>query len=401
MRKLTLDDVRPEGQRVLVRVDFNVPMKDGEITDDSRIVASLPTLERLVRDRARIILMSHLGRPKGAVDPKYTLEPVARRLAKLMDREVRFIDECVGALALHASETLKDGDVLLLENLRFHSEEEANDPIFSRQLAQLGNLYVNDAFGTAHRAHASTVGVTKFFQQAVAGPLMEKELKYLSLALERPEHPYVAVLGGAKISGKIDVIRNLLERVDGILVGGAMVYTFYKARGTPVGESLVEPDRREMAAATLQAAGEAGVELCLPVDSIVSTAADGSEEAKATDGADIPLGSMGVDLGPKTIALFERKIAEARTVVWNGPMGIFEVPAFAKGTLAIATAVAEATQRGATTVIGGGDSVAAINRLGFEDGDFSHVSTGGGAFLEFLEGKELPGVAALTDKNVS
>ena len=401
MRKLTLDDVRPEGQRVLVRVDFNVPMKDGEITDDSRIVASLPTLERLVRDRARIILMSHLGRPKGAVDPKYTLEPVARRLAKLMDREVRFIDECVGTLALHASETLKDGDILLLENLRFHSEEEANDPIFSRQLAQLGNLYVNDAFGTAHRAHASTVGVTKFFQQAVAGPLMEKELKYLSLALERPEHPYVAVLGGAKISGKIDVIRNLLERVDGILVGGAMVYTFYKARGTPVGESLVEPDRREMAAATLQAADEAGVELCLPVDSIVSTAADGSEEAKATDGADIPAACMGVDLGPKTIALFERKIAEARTVVWNGPMGIFEVPAFAKGTLAIATAVAEATKRGATTVIGGGDSVAAINRLGFEDRDFSHVSTGGGAFLEFLEGKELPGVAALTDKNLS
>jgi 3-phosphoglycerate kinase len=398
MGKLTLDDLRPGGQRVLVRVDFNVPMKDGEITDDSRIVASLPTLQRLTRDRARVILMSHLGRPKGNVDPRYTLEPVARRLAKLMDREIRFIDECVGALALHASETLNDGDILLLENLRFHSEEEANDPIFSRQLAQLGNLYVNDAFGSAHRAHASTVGVTKFFQQAAAGPLMEKELKYLSHALERPEHPYVAVLGGAKISGKIDVIRNLLERVDRILVGGAMVYTFYKARGTPVGESLVEPDRREMAAATLQAAEEASVELCLPVDSIISTAADGSEEVRATDGPDIPAGWMGVDLGPKTIGMFEQKLADARTVVWNGPMGIFEVPAFAKGTQAVARAVAAATKRGATTLVGGGDSVAAINRLGFEDRDFSHVSTGGGAFLEFLEGKELPGVAALTDK---
>jgi phosphoglycerate kinase len=398
MGKLTLDDLRPEGQRVLVRVDFNVPMKDGEITDDSRIVASLPTLERLTRARARVILMSHLGRPKGNIDPRYSLEPVARRLARLMDREIRFIDECVGALALHASETLEDGEILLLENLRFHSEEEANDPIFSRQLAQLGNLYVNDAFGTAHRAHASTVGVTKFFQQAAAGPLMEKELKYLSHALERPLHPFVAVLGGAKISGKIDVIRNLLERVDRILVGGAMVYTFYKARGTSVGDSLVEPDRREMAAATLLAAEEADVELCLPVDSITSTAADGSEEVRATDGADIPAGWMGVDLGPKSIALFEQKLADARTVVWNGPMGIFEVPAFAKGTQAVAQAVAAATKRGATTLVGGGDSVAAINRLGFEDRDFSHVSTGGGAFLEFMEGKELPGVAALTDK---
>jgi phosphoglycerate kinase len=398
MQKLTLDDLRPEGKRVLMRVDFNVPMKDGEITDDSRIVASLPTLRRLSAGGARVILMSHLGRPKGTVDPRYTLEPVARRLARLMDREIRFIDECVGGLALEASETLKDAEILLLENLRFHSEEEANDPVFSRQLAQLGNLYVNDAFGTAHRAHASTVGVTKYFQQAAAGPLMEKELKYLSLALEHPEHPFVAVLGGAKISGKIDVIRNLLERVDRILVGGAMVYTFYKARGTPVGESLVEPDRREMAAATLQAAAEAGVELCLPVDSIVSTAADGSEEARATPGPDVPVGWMGVDLGPKTIALFEQRLADARTVVWNGPMGIFEVPAFAKGTLGVAKVIAAITQSGATTLVGGGDSVAAIHRLGFEEGDFSHVSTGGGAFLEFLEGKELPGVAALTDK---
>jgi phosphoglycerate kinase len=398
MRKLTLDDLRPGGQRVLVRVDFNVPMKGGEITDDSRIVASLPTLERLTREGARVILMSHLGRPKGAADPKYTLEPVARRLARLMDREIRFIDECVGVLALEASETLKDGEILLLENLRFHSEEEANDPIFSRQLAQLGNLYLNDAFGTAHRAHASTVGVTKFFQQAAAGPLMEKELRYLGLALERPEHPFVAVLGGAKISGKIDVIRNLLDKVDRILVGGAMVYTFYKAEGTAVGESLVEADRREMAAATLQAAADAKVELCLPMDSIVSTAADGSEEARATPGPDIPPGTMGVDLGPKTIAWFEKKLEDARTVVWNGPMGIFEVPEFGKGTLAVARAIAQAGRRGATTIVGGGDSVAALNRLEFSEGDFSHVSTGGGAFLEFLEGKELPGVAALTDR---
>jgi len=379
-------------------VDFNVPMKDGEITDDSRIVASLPTLERLIRGGARVILISHLGRPKGAVDPRYTLEPVARRLAQLMEREVKFIDECVGALALDASETLRDGEILLLENLRFHSEEEANDPTFSRQLAQLGNLYVNDAFGSAHRAHASTVGVTRYFQQAAAGPLMEKELHYLDLALTGAERPFVVVLGGAKISGKIDVIRNLLDKVDRILVGGAMVYTFYKAQGTPVGESLVEPDRRELAAATLEAAQEAGVELCLPVDSIVSTAADGSEEARATSGPDIPAGSMGVDLGPKSMALFESKLADARTVVWNGPMGIFEISAFAQGTHAMARAVAAATRRGATTVVGGGDSVAALNRLGLSDKDFSHVSTGGGAFLEFLEGKELPGVAALTDR---
>ena len=398
MPKLTLDDLRPESQRVLVRVDFNVPMKDGEITDDSRIVAALPTLERLTRDRARVILMSHLGRPKGAADPRYTLEPVARRLARLLDREIKFVDECVGALALDASESLRDGEILLLENLRFHSEEEANDPTFSRQLAQLGNLYVNDAFGSAHRAHASTVGVTRYFQQAAAGPLMEKELKYLSLALERADRPFVAVLGGAKISGKIDVIKNLLDKVDRILVGGAMVYTFYKAQGTTVGESLIEPDRRELAAATLEAAEEAGVELVLPVDSIVSTAADGSEDARATTGPDIAVGSMGVDLGPRSIALFESKIADARTVVWNGPMGIFEVPAFAKGTEAIARSVAAATHRGATTIVGGGDSVAAINRLGFSDEDFSHVSTGGGAFLEFLEGKELPGVAALTER---
>jgi phosphoglycerate kinase len=398
MPKLTLDDVRTGGKRVLVRVDFNVPMKDGQITDDSRISASLPTLERLVGEGARTVLMSHLGRPKGGPDPKYSLEPVARRLAQLMERDIHFVDECVGGLALEAGESLQDGQILLLENLRFHSEEEANDPGFSRQLAQLGNLYVNDAFGTAHRAHASTVGVTRYFQQAVAGPLLEKELTYLQMALEGAKRPFTVVLGGAKISGKIDVIRNLLDKTDRILVGGGMIYTFYKAQGTPVGESLVEADRRELAEATLRAAREAGVELVLPLDSVVSTAADGSEPSRPTEGPAIPDGMIGVDIGPRTVRLFREKLAGSNTVVWNGPVGIFEVPAFAVGTREIALAMAEATRRGATTIVGGGDSVAAIHRLGLAERDFSHVSTGGGAFLEFLEGKELPGVAALTDR---
>jgi len=398
MSKLTLDDVRTGGKRVLVRVDFNVPMKDGQITDDARIVASLPTLGRLVAEGARTVLMSHLGRPKGGPDAKYTLEPVARRLAQLLDQDIHFVDECVGSLALEAGESLQDGQILLLENLRFHSEEEANDPGFSRQLAQLGNLYVNDAFGTAHRAHASTVGVTRYFQQAVAGPLLEKELTYLQAALLGANRPFTVVLGGAKISGKIDVIRNLLGKVDRILVGGGMIYTFYKAQGTPVGESLVEADRREMAEETLRAAAEAGVELVLPLDSVVSTAADGSEPSRPTEGPDIPDGMMGVDIGPRTLRLFREKLADSRTVVWNGPVGIFEVPAFAAGTREIALAIAEATRRGATTIVGGGDSVAAIHRLGLTERDFSHVSTGGGAFLEFLEGKDLPGVAALTER---
>ncbi len=398
MNKLTLDDLKTAGKRVLVRVDYNVPVKDGEIGDDTRIAASLPTLKRLIGDGARVILMSHLGRPKGAPDSRYSLEPVARRLAKLLGQEIHFVNDCVGAKALESSEKLKNGQVLLLENLRFHPEEEADDPGFAKQLAELGDLYVNDAFGAAHRAHASTEGVTRYFKQAAAGLLMEAELRYLTRALVDPARPFVTILGGAKISGKVDVLNHLLDKVDRILIGGGMTYTFYRAQGRSVGDSLVESDRVEMAGEVMAAAKQASVDLVLPVDSVISAAADGSEPARNTDGPDIPAGTMGVDIGPATVKLFREKLSDARTVVWNGPLGIFEVPEFADGTLEIARAVAEVTRRGGTTVVGGGDSVAAIGRLGLDKDAYSHVSTGGGAFLEFLEGKELPGVAALTEK---
>ncbi len=398
MNKLSVRDLDVGGKRVLVRVDYNVPIKEGEIADDSRVVASLPTVRDLVDRGARVVLMSHLGRPKGQADPKYSLEPVARRLAKLLGREIHFVNDCVGSKALEASEKLEDGQVLLLENLRFHPEEEANDSSFSQQLAQLGDLYVNDAFGAAHRAHASTEGVTKYFKQAAAGLLMEAELGYLDRALARPERPFVAILGGAKISGKIDVLNHLMDKVDRILIGGGMTYTFYMAQGHEVGDSLVESDRIELAGRVLKEADKAGVEVVLPVDSVVSAAADGSETSRVSDGPDIPAGTMGVDIGPRTVELFEGKLSDARTVVWNGPLGIFEVPAFAAGTEAVARAVAGVHARGGIAVVGGGDSVAAIARLGLDKASYSHVSTGGGAFLEFMEGKELPGVAALTEK---
>jgi len=399
MNKLTLADLEVGGKRVLVRVDFNVPMKDGEITDDSRIAAFLPTLERLTAGGARVVLMSHLGRPRGGPEPQFSLEPVARRLAALSGREIRFAEDCVGTGPVEESEGLEDGQVLLLENLRFHKEEVENDPAFSRQLAQHGDLYVDDAFGAAHRAHASTVGVAALFRQAAAGLLMEAELTYLDRLVQSPKRPYVAVLGGAKISGKMDVLLHLLGKVDRILVGGAMTYTFFEAMGHSVGSSLIERDRVDMAEEVLQRAKKAQVDLVLPVDSLVSTAADGSEPSRASEGIDIPEGMIGVDIGPRTRELFRERVADARTVVWNGPMGIFEVPVFQAGTRAVAEAVAAETGRGATTVVGGGDSVAALNRLGIDKASFSHVSTGGGAFLEFLEGKELPGVAALTDRS--
>lgn len=401
MNKFTLDDLEPAGKRVLVRVDYNVPMRDGEITDDSRLAASIPTVRRLMEAGAKVVLMSHLGRPKGKLDPAYTLAPVAQRLAKLLGQEVHFADDCVGSGPLEASEELEPGQVLLLENLRFHPEEETSDPAFCKQLAQLGDLYVNDAFGAAHREHASTAGVARFFPQAAAGPLLERELRYLSRALENPDRPYVAILGGAKVSGKIDVLQNLMPRVDTILIGGGMIYTFYRAQGIEIGDSLVESDREEMARELLAESEKAGSKLVLPVDSVVSGAADGSEPAEVTAGEAIPAGMMGVDLGPRSVERMKRHLAEARTVVWNGPLGIFEVPAFARGTEAVAKEIGRATARGATTIVGGGDSVAAIHRLGLRNEDFSHVSTGGGAFLEFLEGKELPGVAALPDRKGS
>ena len=396
-RKKGLGDFDPAGRRVLVRVDFNVPVKDGVVRDDTRITASLPTIRNLIERRARVILMSHLGRPKGGPDPKASLKPVAARLEQLLGRPVQFANDCVGPDVERRVAGLKDGDVLLLENLRFHPEEEKNDPGFAKALAALGEAYVNDAFGTAHRAHASTEGVPKLLKPAVAGFLMETELRYLGEALEQPARPFVAILGGAKISGKIDVITALLGRVDRLLVGGAMMFTFFKSRGMPTGRSLVEDDRLDMARDVLAAAAKQRVEIVLPVDCVASTAPDGSAPARVTACDAIAADEMGVDIGPATIRLFGEKLADVKTAIWNGPMGIFEVPAFSSGTLAVARALADATGRGAVTVAGGGDSVAAIQQSGLAD-CFTHLSTGGGASLEFLEGKELPGVAALEDR---
>jgi phosphoglycerate kinase len=393
-RKKGVRDIDPAGRRVLVRVDFNVPVKDGEVTDDSRIVAALPTLRYLLQKGARLILMSHLGRPKGGPESKYSLAPVRTRLERLLRQPVVFTSDCIGPEAEAAAAALQDGEVLLLENLRFHPEEEKNDPAFAHQLAALGEIYVNDAFGTAHRAHASTEGVAHLLHPAVAGFLMQKELDYLGGALEAPARPFVAVLGGAKISGKIDVITALLSRVDRILIGGAMMFTFLRAQGGATGKSLVEEDRVEMAKSVLQQAAERGVELVLPVDCIASTAPDGTAPGRATPLAGLKPEEMGVDIGPETLALFAAKLRDAKTVLWNGPMGIFEVPAFAAGTIGVAKAMAEIGTRGAVTIVGGGDSVAAVQQADLAE-KFTHLSTGGGASLEFLEGKVLPGVAAL------
>lgn len=392
--KKGVEDLQPAGRRVLVRVDFNVPVKEGEVRDDTRIVAALPTIRHLLEKRARVVLMSHLGRPKGGPDAKYSLKPVAVRLERLLRQPVAFAPDCVGAEVEAMARALEDGQVLLLENLRFHAEEEANDAGFAKQLGALGEMYVNDAFGTAHRAHASTEGVTRFLRPAVAGFLMQKELDYLGKALESPQRPFVAVLGGAKISGKIDVITQLLGKVDRLLVGGAMMFTFLKAQGRPVGRSLVEDDRLELAKSVLEQAKARGVELALPVDCVASAAADGSAPGRVTALEGLGAEEMGVDVGPETVRLFAAKLQDAKTVLWNGPMGVFEVPAFAEGTLGVARAMAGLTGRGAVTIVGGGDSVAAIQQAGLAE-KFTHLSTGGGASLEFLEGKVLPGVAAL------
>jgi len=396
-RKKNVRDLDPAGRRVLVRVDFNVPLEGDKVTDDTRIVAALPTLRYLLEKRARLVLMSHLGRPDGKLNPKYSLRPVALRLERLLRQPVAFATDCVGPEAESMAAGLADGGVLLLENLRFHPEEERNDTGFAAQLAALGECYVNDAFGTAHRAHASTEAVAKLLKPAVAGFLMQRELDYLGRALARPERPFVAILGGAKISGKIDVIQALLGKVDRLLIGGAMMFTFLRAQGRPTGRSLVEEDRIGMARDVLAAAAARGVQLILPVDCVATTAADGTAPSWTVAVESVGADEMGVDIGARTLHEFSQALQDARTVLWNGPMGIFEVPAFSAGTRGVAEALAQAGARGAVTVVGGGDSVAALQQAGLTE-RITHVSTGGGASLEFLEGRVLPGVAALEDR---
>lgn len=398
MAKLTIDDLELAGKRVLVRVDFNVPLDEhGRITDDTRILKSLPTVRKILTEGGKAILMSHLGRPKGQVVESLRLRPVAERLGQLLGQEVKMAPDCISQGVRAMVETLGEGGCLLLENLRFHPEEEANDPDFSRELASLGDLYVNDAFGTAHRAHASTVGATRFFEQRAAGYLMARELEYLGRALEDPQKPFVALLGGAKISGKIELIHNLLDRVDTILIGGGMAFTFFKAQGLEVGDSLLEEDRIGLAGQTLQEAQRRGVELLLPVDCVVADRFAPDANIQVVKQTEIPSGWQALDIGPRTVKLFSSCLRGARTVLWNGPMGVFELEPFARGTEALARALAQVTEAGAVTIIGGGDSAAAVAKLGLKD-KMSHVSTGGGASLEFLSGKELPGVVALTDK---
>ena len=404
MAKLSIRDLSLAHKHVLVRVDFNVPLtEDGaEITDDTRIRETLATIQYAIEHKAKLILASHLGRPKGKPNPKYSLRPVVDRLRLLLDHtidekvNVAFSPDCVGEIAEEMSRQLESGQVLLLENLRFHPEEEANDPAFAKKLASLCEIYVNDAFGSAHRAHASTEGITHFVEQAAAGLLMEKELNFLGLALEKPERPFVAILGGAKVSDKIGVIDNLLGKVDAILIGGGMAYTFLRAKGQQTGKSLVEVDKIETAKLALAKAKERGVRFLLPVDHVLADrfAPDAATETFSGDQA-FPAEWMALDIGPRTVELFSAEIAAAQTIVWNGPMGVFELPAFAKGTTAIALAVA--ANIGAVTIVGGGDSVAAVRQSGVAD-QIKHISTGGGASLEFLEGKELPGVRALSDR---
>jgi phosphoglycerate kinase len=393
MAKKTVQDIEPTGKRVLVRVDFNVPIVEGKISDNTRLVASLPTLRYLTDKGAKVILCSHLGRPDGQPNPKYSLKPVAAALADLLGRPAAFAGECVGPEAEAAVAKLQPGEILLLENLRFHAEEEKNDPDFSKKLASLADIYVNDAFGTAHRAHASTVGVTKFLPSA-AGFLMGKELDFLGGALDNPKRPFVAILGGAKVVDKIPVIEHLLTKVDILLLGGGMAYTFLAAEGMEVGKSLLDKERIPLAKELLARAKSSNVTLTLPLDIVVTPELKEEAPRKVVDRSEIPADWMGADIGPDTVRLFTSHICKARTVVWNGPMGVFEIPPLAEGTLGIARAMADSH---ATTIMGGGDSAAAVQQMGLAE-RMTHISTGGGASLEFLEGKVLPGVAALQDK---
>jgi phosphoglycerate kinase len=397
MAKLSIRDLDVAGKRVFLRVDFNVPLEGDRVTDDTRIRESLPTIRLALSRGARLVLASHLGRPKGKRDPKYSLRPAALRLSELLGQPVAFAEDCIGPDAEAKSRALRDGELLVLENVRFYPEEEKNDPGFSEKLAALcDGLFVCDAFGSAHRAHASVVGITRFVSSAAAGLLMEKELQYLGKAVSNPERPFVAILGGAKVSDKIEVIENMMRLADCVLIGGAMAYTFLKADGLPVGRSLVEDDKLELARKLRADAQSRGFPLLLPVDHVLGEELKADTRTQACPVSATPENWMGLDIGPKTIETYKHKIAAARTIVWNGPMGVFEMPAFAHGTLAIARAVADATVAGATSIIGGGDSVAAVHQAGVAD-KISHISTGGGASLEFLGGRTLPGVAALSD----
>ncbi|MBC7082604.1 MAG: phosphoglycerate kinase [Firmicutes bacterium] len=394
MAKATIRDVDVKGKRVLVRVDFNVPMNaEREITDDTRIRAALPTIKYLIDHGAKVILASHLGRPKGKPADEFRMDPVARRLSELLGKPVRKLDECVGDKVKTEVAAMNDGDVVLLENLRFHAEEEANDEGFARALADLADLYVNDAFGTAHRAHASTAGVAKFLP-AVAGFLMEKEIEVMGKALADPERPFVAILGGAKVKDKVGVVRNLLDKVDTLMIGGGMAYTFLKAQGLEVGQSILEADKIDLARELMEKARARGVRFMLPSDVVVADRLAEDAKTRVVPVDQIPPDWQALDIGPETVAKFGKAIADAKTVVWNGPMGVFEMKPFAEGTRGIAKALAESK---ATTIVGGGDSAAALEEMGFAD-KVTHVSTGGGASLEFLEGRELPGVAVLKDK---
>jgi phosphoglycerate kinase len=394
VNKKTIEDINVKNKKVLVRVDFNVPLDENRnITDDTRIRAALPTIKYLLDQQAKVVLMSHLGRPKGQFKPEFSLRPAAQRLSELLGQEVIMAEDVIGESAQKAVAEMKDGDVVLLENLRFHKEETDNDPDFAKKLASFGEVYVNDAFGTAHRAHASTEGVAHYLP-AVAGYLIKKELDVMGKALSNPERPFVAILGGAKVSDKIGVIDNLIDKVDTLIIGGGMAYTFFKARGYEIGNSLLEADKVELAKSLEEKAKAKGVKFLLPVDNVVATEFKADAEHKVVASTEIPEGWQGLDIGPETRELYGQEIKNAKTVVWNGPMGVFEMPAFAEGTKAIAQYMSECE---GTTIIGGGDSAAAVEQMGFAD-KMTHISTGGGASLEFLEGKVLPGVAALNDK---
>ncbi|MBT8381416.1 MAG: phosphoglycerate kinase [Ignavibacteriaceae bacterium] len=397
MNKLSIDNTELKNKKILVRVDFNVPLDESlNVANDLRIVSSLPTIKKIIESGGKAILMSHLGRPKGERKPEFSLKPVAKRLSELLSKEVKLAPDCIGKATEKMVNEMNPGDVVLLENVRFHIQEEKNDEEFARQLALLGDVYVNDAFGSAHRAHASTEGVTKFIERCAAGYLMQKELEYLGTALATPKKAYCAILGGAKISGKIDVIQNLLDKVDTLIIGGGMAFTFFKAQGKEIGKSLLEEEKLDLAKELLEKLKSSAIKFLLPVDVVAADEFNNNSPSLTVSVDNIPAGKMGLDIGPETIKLFSNEIMKSNTVVWNGPMGVFEMENFANGTFEIAKVLAKATENGAVTVIGGGDSASAISKAGLKD-KVSHVSTGGGASLEFLEGKTLPGVAALTN----